>query len=90
MIGFRFHRGMGLDYKRQGYIYFVCRNFERLSRRDQDAISACAEEYCGGYAAAVMRLVTSGDSYQRVAIDHYMSVNTLYRAVTAFYRHFPL
>lgn len=81
---------MGLSYERQGYIYFVCRSYHRLARDDQEAISACAETSCGEYAKAVMRLVTSGDSYQRVAIEHYMSVNTLYRQVTEFYKNFPL
>ena len=90
MTGFRYHRGIGLSYERQGYIYFVCRAFPRLCKRDQQRIESCAENANGDYAAAVLDLVTTGDNYQRVALDHYISVNTLYREVTKFYRAFPL
>lgn len=90
MTGFRYHRGMGVSYERQGYIYFVCRAFPRLCQREQQRIVSCAEKENGEYAAAVLDLVISGDSYQRVAGDHYISVNTLYREVTKFYQNFPL
>lgn len=90
MIAFRFHPSMGLSYERQGYIYFVCRSYSRLCRDDQERIRRAADNCCGEYADAVMRLVTSGDSYQRVAGEHYLSTNTLYRAVTEFYKAFPL
>ena len=90
MPGFRYHRGMGLSYERQGYVYFVCRSFSRLGKRQQARILKHAESVCGDHAAAVIALVTSGDSYKRVAGEHYVSVNTLYRAVTRFYKKFPL
>lgn len=90
MTGFRYHKGMGLPYERQGYIYFVCRSFERLCRSDRDTIRRAAADSCGEYADAVIELSTTAKSYQTVATEHYISVNTLYRALTEFYRGFPL
>ena len=76
---FRYKRGVKVDYDRQGYIYFVSRMYKNLPPEDQQAIlNLCLQ--CGGehYQAATA-----------LAMKHYLSKKTLYRAVRKYYENFP-
>lgn len=86
---FKQKRMIPLSYDRQGYIYFVCKNYARLPKRQQETIRKTAEMACGDYADPVLRFVTTDDGALAVCRDAFISEPTLYRAVRRFYLDFP-
>ena len=86
---FRYKRGVKLDYDLQGYIYFVSRMYKELPAEDQQAIlNLCLA--CGGeHYQALFEFVTTDSTATELSAKHYLSRETLYRAVRRYYENFP-
>lgn len=86
---FRFKSGVNVDYNRQGYIYFASLQYKALPPEDQKKIlNLCLE--CGGeYYRALFEFVTTDTTATAIALKHYISKQTLYRAVKKYYESFP-
>lgn len=86
---FRYKRGVKADYNRQGYIYFVSRMYKDLPPEDQQTIlNLCLE--CGGeHYQALFEFVTTDAPAAELSARHYLSRETLYRAVRRYYENFP-
>jgi len=87
---FRVKRGVHQDYNRQGYIYFVSRNYRNLPEKMKKRIRELCDEAGGEYANAVMRFVTTDETATKIEMEYYCSRATLYRAVRKYYRIFDL
>jgi len=87
---YRYKRGIGLDYDRQGYVYFTSRRFTELNPRQQGRIRELCRECGGENAGALFEFVTTDRSATAICMAHYISSKTtLYRAVKRYYETFP-
>ena len=87
---FKYKKGMGLSYERQGYIYFMCRNWNKLTDEQREKIKFCADNDAAPYGDAVLYHVTTGASLTETTAKYFLGINTLYRALEKFYKRFPL
>lgn len=90
MIKFRYHKGMGLSYDRQGFIYFTLRHFDELPQADRDRIAETARTVCNGFEDLVLDYCTSDLDYKAACHKHHTAESVLYRYLARFYRAFPL
>ena len=86
---FRYKRGVNVDYDRQGYIYFLSRRFNELSPAGQEKIRTLCRLYGGDHSGALFEFVTTDATATAIALTHYISKETLYRAVKRYYENFP-
>lgn len=87
---FRYKTGINVDYNRQGYIYFVSRNYEGLTRRQQETIWKHCCEVGDGNCEALFEFVTTDAPATEICLKHYIaSATTLYRLVKRYYEEFP-
>ena len=86
---FRYKRGVRASYNRQGYIYFVSRQYRELTLEAQQKIlNLCIQ--CGGeYYQALFEFVTTEATATELSLRHYISRETLYRLVRKYYESFP-
>ena len=84
-MGFRYKRGIRVDYDRQGYIFFLCRRFRHLPKEKQRVIRDLIEQAGGEYSRALFRFLTTKESAVKICREEYLSEATLYRAVKRFY-----
>jgi len=89
VIAFKFKRGIDVSYDRQGYIYFLCRNFRILPEEKKKKIRELCRSAGGEYRQALFRFVTTDDRATKICIEEYLSEATLWRAVKRFYESFP-
>ncbi len=85
---FKKMRGCSLSYDKQGYIYFLCKNYKSQPEAVRKKIKSIAEEVGGEYSAALFDVLVSGKSIRQVAIEQYVSEMTLYNLRIAFYEKF--
>lgn len=85
-MGFRYRRGLGLSYQRQGLIYFTSRTYAEQPKRVRDKIEQLCRDCGGAYWAALFEFVTSDAGAVSICGRHHISQATLYRAVQAYYR----
>lgn len=86
---YRYKRGVNADYNRQGYIYFLSRQYAKLSREKQAEILRLCREAGGEYARALFEFVTTDTTAAAICMRHYISKATLYRTVKKYYEEFP-
>lgn len=86
---FRVKKSIPLSEERQGYIYYVSLLYRELPRSKQERIRAAAEAAGGPYAEAVLEFVTTSHGADEVSRRHYISRETLDRAVRRYYLSFP-
>lgn len=84
---FRKLRGVRLSYIEQGLIYFTCANFRHQTKEIQKRIKSLCVEVGGDYADALFDVLTKVGQYsvERIAMEHYVSPETLYRLRRRFY-----
>lgn len=87
---FRYKRGVKVDYNRQGYIYFTSRLYKDLPEKDQQKILNLCLKHGGEHYQALFEFVTTDETATALCIKHYISGNTLYRAVRKYYEGFPI
>ena len=86
---FRYKRGVKADYNRQGYIFFVSRQYRKLDAEAQKKIRDLCTECGGEYHRALFEFVTTDASATALAMRHHMDRATLYRKVRKYYESFP-
>lgn len=84
----RYHSGtrFGLSENEQSYIYWLCRNLERLPERHKMKIKQLIKDCAGGQEEALHEALCTGKSLTAVSIKHYTSEAALQRRVCDFYK----
>lgn len=85
---FKKMRGCTLSYDKQGYIYFLCRNYSCLPQRTKEKIKRLCDEVAGEYSPALFRVLTSSAGIRRIAEENYISERLLYDLRREFYERF--
>ncbi len=78
-------RGVQLPYVKQGYIYFLCQNYDAQTTETQVTIENLCNKIGGEYSRALYLVMTSRLSVQNIAIDNNVSERTLYELRRRFY-----
>jgi len=86
---FRYKSGVKVSYTRQGYIYFISRCYQELCEKDRLKIDKLCSLYGGEYSLALRDFVTTDATATEICMKHYISRETLRRAVRRYYEHFP-
>lgn len=86
---FRYKRSIKASYERQGYIYFLSRSYEQLSRSRQEKIRVLCQTCGGEYSKALFEFVTTDEGAVAVCLRHHLSQSTLERVVKKYYESFP-
>ena len=86
---FRYKRGVKVDYNRQGYIYFVSRQYKELTKEDQHKILNLCLLHGGEHYQALFEFVTTDTTATALTMKYFISRATLYRAVQKYYEGFP-
>ena len=85
MSTFKKMRGCTLSYDKQGYIYFVCKNYHTQRGEVKAKIRSLCDEVGGAYSAALFRVLTTNVSIRRAAMEGYLSERLLYDLRVKFY-----
>ena len=86
---FRYKSGISLDYDRQGYVYFLSKNYKILPPWDQEKIRNLCCMVGRQYWKAVLEFVTTDANATYIEHRHNISKATLYRMVRSYYEEFP-
>ena len=86
---FRVKRSINVSEKRQGYIYYVSLLYPELSRKRKEKLEELCRRAGGDYADAVLEFVTTDHGAIAVSQKHYISRETLDRAVRRYYVMVP-
>ena len=89
---FRKLRGVRLPYNVQGLIYFTCANYQQQDAATKRKIRGLCFEIGGEYAGALFDVLTKAGQYsvEQIAMDYYISPETLYRLRRKFYETWSL
>ena len=84
----KYHGGsrFGLSEEEQSYIYWLCRNIDRLSPRKQEKIRKIIEESADGAEEALFEALCTGKSLTEISIKRYISEAGLQRRCEKFYK----
>ena len=84
----KYHGGsrFGLSEERQSYIYWLCRNLDRLPPRQQKIIKKLIFETAEGQEKALKEALCTGKNLYSIATKYYMDEATLLRKVGRFYK----
>lgn len=75
----------------QGFVFYLCRNYNRLGDDKRAVLDEHFEAVGGTHAQALKRLMTTQDSMQSVCLRYHIgSMTTLVRLRREFYRSFPI
>lgn len=85
---FRFKKSIPVDYDRQGYIYFVSRQYKKLDKTSQNQIRQLCRKAGGEHHNALFAYVTTNLGPAAVCMEHFLSESTLERAVKKYYIEF--
>lgn len=88
-VMFRIKRSINVSEKRQGYIYYVSLLYPELPEKKRAQIREICRRAGGEYAPAVLEFVTTDQGAIAVSQKHYISRETLDRAVRRYYEMFP-
>ena len=88
MRRFRYKESIPVDYNAQGYIYFLCINYEKLPAEMKRLIRETARKAGGEYSRALLEFVTTAHGSAEICTKHYLCERTLWRAVQDFYVEF--
>ena len=84
-MAFKKMRGCNLTYEKQGYIYFVCKNYKDQPEEVKEKIRSLCDEVGGEYSAALFMVLTSPHGARYVAMQNYISERHLYNLRTKFF-----
>lgn len=84
----KYHGGsrFGLSEEKQSYIFWLCRNIDRLSPRKQKTIRKMIEESADGEEEALTEALCTGKSLTQIALQRYTSETALQRRCEKFYK----
>lgn len=78
-------RSIKLPYRRQGLIYFTCRDYENQPPKVKDKINRMCYEIGGELNAVLFEIMTGEMSVKEAAIKYYINEKALYRMRKKFY-----
>ena len=89
---FRKLRGVRLPYNVQGLIYFTCATYRQQDQKTKAKIREICDSVGGEYAGALFDVLTKAGQYsvEQIAMDYYISPETLYRLRRKFYETWSL
>jgi hypothetical protein len=90
MYRFKYKKGIPLPYDRQGYVYFVSKNYRFLPPKRRQRIDRLIEEIGRSYADALRAFVIRGETSSAIESEYYCSSSQLYRLVREYYLRFPV
>lgn len=84
----KYHGGsrFGLPEEKQSYIYWLCRNIDRLPQRQSKIIKDLIREFGEGQEEALKEALCTGRNLYAVAMRHYTSEAALQRRCEKFYK----
>lgn len=87
---FRPIKHIGVPYKKQVMIYATCLNYHSQPQEVRDRIDRLCRDICNdtAEAAALRDLLISGGNPEVIALEHHVTVPTLYRRRAKFYKRF--
>ncbi len=86
---FRYRKSLkNISYDEQGYIYFKCRMFKKLTQREKEKLLTLCFIAGGDDWKAVYDYLFAGHSEAKVCMEHCISKATLQRMVNRFYQRF--
>ena len=87
MASFKKMRGCKKSEREQGLIHYTCLDYKNQPRWMQQKIDRLCLQAGGQYASALKTLLLNADRWtcERVAMDYYISANTLWAARRRFY-----
>lgn len=88
-MAFKYKKGVGGEYSRQGYIYFTSLCFRDLGERRKERIRRLCREVGGEYERALFEFVTTDTTATAICMKYNLSRSQLYRIVGEYYKHFP-
>lgn len=86
---FKYRAKLGIPYERQGYIYFLSRNYKKLPKAKQAELERYCQRIGREYAGALWEYMTTKAAAVRICDKYYLSISTLNRIVKRYYREFP-
>ena len=86
---YRYKKGIGISYDRQGYIYFASRMYRELPERKRKKLEDLCARCSGEHRQALLEFVTTDAGAEAVCQRHYLSRSTLHRMVRRYYEEFP-
>lgn len=79
-------RGVNLSYREQGYLYFICMNYDKQPKEIKEKIKRLCKQCGGQYEQALFDLLTRESvSVPWLERTYYTSANNLYRRRKQFY-----
>ncbi len=84
----KYHGGsrFGLSEEKQSYIYWLCRNVDRLSPRKAKTINRLIEESADGCEDALREALFTGKSLTEISLRHHISEDGIQRRCQKFYK----
>lgn len=82
---FRYKEKIPLPYDVQGYIFFKCKLYRKLSPKEQHKIRECCKEAAGQYYEACFKFLTTNQGAEQICRKYYLGHSTLERCVQKFY-----
>ena len=90
MYRFKYKKGIPLPYNRQGYVYFVSKNYRQLPPQRRRMIDRLIEQIGGSFAEALRAYILGQANYTAIEAKYHCSASQLYRLVKEYYLKFPL
>lgn len=85
-MGFRFRKGLGISYDKQGLIFFTSRTYDEQNERVRRKIEQLCQAAAGEHWRALLCYVTTNAGTVVVCQRYHISEATLCRAVRRYYR----
>lgn len=85
---FKFKRSIPVSYEKQGYIYFVGRNYKNLPKDKQQQVKDLCLKTGGEYHAALFELLTTDTTVAKICLKYAVSEATLLRVARRYFIEF--
>lgn len=85
---FKFKRSIPVSYEKQGYIYFVGRNFKNLPDEKQRQVKELCLKAGGEYHEALFELLTTDTTVTKICLKYSLSEATLLRVARKYFIEF--
>lgn len=82
---FKKMRGVGLSYEDQGYLFFHCKRYCKLTEDEREKIDRLIARIAGPHFMALQDALTGRKSITLAAMDNYIDKTLLYRLRHRFF-----
>ena len=87
MRKFVFKKSYGMSYRKQGYIFFCCQNYAKLSPRMQKKVLRICDSVAGELSKALFEAMTSETVPELIAAKHFISTKKMYQLIQEFFKN---